>query len=41
MRTRTRTILAGLVLAAALLGGAAWATSATSLVGADRTIDGC
>jgi hypothetical protein len=41
MRTRTRTFLAGLVLAAALLGGAAWATSATSLVGADGTIDGC
>lgn len=41
MRTRTRTILAGLVLAAALVGGAAWAASATSLVGADGTIDGC
>ncbi|MHB1244580.1 MAG: hypothetical protein ACYC1P_14440, partial [Gaiellaceae bacterium] len=37
MRTRTRTILAGLVLAAALVGGAAWAT----IPGTDGTIQGC
>ena len=37
MRTRTRTTLAGLVLAAALLGGVAWAT----IPGTDGTIQGC
>jgi len=42
MRTRTRTILAGLVLAAALIGGVAWATGTiSSVVAADGTINGC
>ena len=42
MRTRTRTILVGLVVAAALVGGVAWATGTiSSVVAADGTINGC